>query len=441
MTVVGTFLGSAKSRLLPASVPFRFFVVATVLHAALWVAVLFAAGDFTQFRGGVGPSLAAVHLLTLGVLTMTAIGAAVQLLPVATSRPLAAVWPIKAVFWLLVPGAIALIGGMYAAHAGPMIAGASASTVGLLLFAGLFADNLRRAGSMPVVRAYGWAAFVSLIMLVALGLALSLDTEIGFLADHAGVALAHMILGGFGFMGMLVVGFSHVLIPMFALSSAPKSSMAWAGFAVAAATITFGVAGGLLLGEANLLTAGCLLGVIAASLHLRLMHVTVATGMRKRLGLSLLLVRISWAVLALTPLVGLAALQGWGGPGGPTLFGLVSLGGWLMTFLFGILQRIVPLLASMHVTRPAGGPPLLSELGASAPLTVHAVCHLVAITGLAAAIVLDSATMATRARITASASNRLHPSFAFLSEKTHTGRVVPINSASVLTDMDAECQR
>ena len=246
MTVVGAFLGSAKSRLLPASVPFRFFAAAAVLHVALWVAVLFAAGDFTQFRGGVGPSLAAVHLLTLGVLTMTAIGAAVQLLPVATARPLAAVWPIKAVFWLLVPGAIALIAGMYAAHVGLMIAGAVASTAGLLLFAGLFADNLRRAGSMPMVRAYGWAAFVSLILLVALGLALSLDAEIGFLADHADIALAHMILGAFGFMGMLALGFSHVLIPMFALSSAPKTRMARAGFAVAAATVALGVAGALL---------------------------------------------------------------------------------------------------------------------------------------------------------------------------------------------------
>jgi hypothetical protein len=398
MTVVGMFLGSAKSRLLPASVPFRFFVAAAVLHVVLWVAVLFAAGELTRFRGGVGPSLAAVHLLTLGVLTMTAIGAAVQLLPVATARPLVAVWPIKAVFWLLVPGAIALIVGMYATHVGLMIAGAVASTVGLLLFAGLFVDNLRRAGSMPVVRAYGWGAFVSLVLLVALGLALSLDAEIGFLADHAGVALAHMILGSFGFMGMLALGFSHVLIPMFALSNAPKARMAQGGFAVAVATVMLGVTGAL-LGETMLLTAACVLGVAAVSLHLRLMHVTLATGMRKRLGLSFLLVRISWVLLALTPLVGLATLQGWAGPDGPTLFGLVSLGGWLLTFLLGILQRIVPFLTSMHLTRSTGGPPLLSEIGASAPLTVHAVCHLIAITGLVAAIVLDSTMTAALAAL------------------------------------------
>uniref|UniRef100_Q07M32 Uncharacterized protein n=1 Tax=Rhodopseudomonas palustris (strain BisA53) TaxID=316055 RepID=Q07M32_RHOP5 len=285
MTVAATFLGSAKSRLLPASVPFRFFATAAVLHVALWATLLFAAGDFTQFRGGVGPSLAAVHLLTLGVLTMTAIGAAVQLLPVATARPLAAVWPIKLVFWLLVPGAIALLAGMYAAHGDLIIAGAAASTLGLVLFAGLFADNLRRAKSMPIVRAYGWVAFVSMIMLVALGLALSLDARIGLLADHADLALAHMILGGFGFMGMLAFGFSHVLIPMFALSSTPNPLMARAGFAAATATLVVGVVGAL-FGETTLLAAACVLGCVAAALHLRLMQATLASGMRKRLGLS-----------------------------------------------------------------------------------------------------------------------------------------------------------
>jgi hypothetical protein len=394
--MVGTFLGSAKGRLLPASVPFRFFAAAAVLHIALWVALLFAAGEFAQFRGGIGPSLAAVHLLTIGVLTLTAIGAAVQLLPVATGRPLVAVWPIKLVFWLLVPGAIALIGGMSIADVESMIAGAVACTAGLVLFAGLFADNLRRAGSMPMVRLYGWVAFASLIVLVALGIALSIDSRLGLLANHADAALAHMILGGFGFMGMLVFGFSHVLIPMFALSGSPDTRMARAGFVAATAAVTVGVVGAL-VGSANLLAAACIIGLVAASLHLRLMRSTLATGMRKRLGLSFILVRISWAMLLLTPLVGLAALQGFAGPSGPTLFGLVSLGGWLMTFLLGILQRIVPFLASMHVSRGSGGPPLLSELGASAPLMVHAACHVVAIGGLAAAIIFDSAMVAALA--------------------------------------------
>lgn len=382
------FLGTAKSRLLPASVPFRFFVAATVCHVLLWGAVLFAANDFPRFRGGAGPALAAVHLLTLGVLTFTAVGAAVQLLPVATTRPLAAVWPIRLASWLLIPGAVVLIAGMAAADNAWMIAGASASTLGLLLFGALLADNLRRAGGMPVIRAYGWVAFASLIALVALGLALSLDDRFGFLIDHAAAARAHMILGGFGFMGMLALGFSHVLIPMFALSNAPDQRTAWFGFGAAAAAVALGAIGALRDGLA-LQTAACVVGVVAVGLHLGLMRVALAGGMRKRLGLSFVLIRASWVMLALTPLAALAALQGWAGLGGPTLFGLVALGGWLMTFLLGVLQRIVPFLASMHVSGASGGPPLLTDLGFAAPLKVHAVCHLIAIAALALAIVLD----------------------------------------------------
>lgn len=389
----GAFLTSAKGRLLPASVPFRFFATASVFHVALWAALVAAADELVQFRGGVGPSLGAVHLLTVGVLVMTAVGAALQLLPVATARPIAAIWPAKAGSWLIGPGAVALAVGMYAGNIGVMIGGAFACAAALLLFAWLLAENLLRAGSMPVVRAYGWVALASLLLLLALGLVLSLDDRIGFLHDHGSVALAHMALGVFGFMGMLAFGFSHVLVPMFALSHAPKPRQAWAGFALASVALVVGV-GAALVDWPPALVAACVLALAAALLHVRLMLAVLAGGMRKRLGLSFVLVRISWAFLVLTPPVGLAAAQGWAGPRGPTLFGLVALGGWLMTFLFAILQRILPFLASMHTSRSSGAPLLLSAIGSDRPLTVHAGCHVVAIAGLAAAIVLDNGTVA-----------------------------------------------
>ena len=122
------------------------------------------------------------------------------------------------------------------------------------------------------------------------------------------------------------------------------------------------------------------------------MHRVLVTGMRKRLGLSFVLIRTAWVMLPMTLLVGLAALYGFAGPNGPTLFGFMLIGGWLLTFLLGILQRILPFLASMHATRSAGGaPPLMSELAGSGPLKVHAICHAVALAVLALAIAVDSA--------------------------------------------------
>ncbi len=391
MTLAATFLAGAKSRLLPATIPFRFFAAAAIFHVLMWLVLLTDASQVASFRGGPGPALAAVHLLTLGVLTTTAIGASVQLLPVATRRALVAVWPIKLVFWLTVPGLVALVAGMYAAQMAVLVLATIMTAIGLMVFAALLADNLWRAGSLPVVAAYGWAALTALLLLVGLGLALAFDYGITTLPDHSAAALAHMILGGFGFMGMLALGFSHVLVPMFALAAAPTKRPAFIGFVLAAAAVALGGLGAL-VDSTWMLTSALLIGLCAAGLHLWLMHRVLATGMRKRLGLSFVLIRTAWVMLPMTLLVGLAALYGFAGPNGPTLFGFMLIGGWLLTFLLGILQRILPFLASMHAARSAGGaPPLMSELAGSGPLKVHAICHALALAVLGLAIAVDSA--------------------------------------------------
>jgi hypothetical protein len=360
----------------------------------MWVELIVGAGEAVGFRGGLGPALASVHLLTLGVLTTAAIGASVQLLPVATRRTLHAVWPIKLIFWLTVPGFAALIVGMHAAQTNMLIPASAATAVGLLLFCALLADNLRRAGSLAVVGAYGWAALAMLVLVIALGVVLSFNEEAAFLPDHGAVALAHMILGGFGFMGLLALGFSHVLIPMFALASAPPKHPSYASFAAASTAVILGALGAL-AGSRNLLTLALLCGLAAAGMHLWLMQHVLSTGMRKRLGLSFMLVRAAWIMLPATLLAGLAALYGLAGPTGGTLFGFLLLFGWLLTFLLAILQRIMPFLASMFAPPQAsGGTAIVSELANARSLKVHAICHGLALTLLVAAILLGDATLA-----------------------------------------------
>jgi hypothetical protein len=355
----------------------------------MWLVLAVDADAAAHFAGGLGPPLAAVHLLTLGVLTTTAVGASVQLLPVATRRGLSSVWPIRLVFWLLIPGLTLLTTGMYAVLPTVLLVGAAAISAALLVFGLLLGDNLRRASTLGIVAAYGWASLASLAGLTTLGVALALDYRVGVLPDHAAAALAHLILGGFGFMGLLALGFSHILVPMFALAAAPEKRMSIAGFGLATAGIVLG-ASGALAGGRLLLTTAALAGLGAAALHLWLMARVLASGMRKRLGLSFMLIRSAWLALPIALLVGLLALYGHAGRNGPTLFGFVVLAGWLLTFLMGILQRIVPFLASMHANRGEGGRPmLLSEIAAGWPLKLHAVCHVLAVTGIGVAVAAD----------------------------------------------------
>jgi len=120
------------------------------------------------------------------------------------------------------------------------------------------------------------------------------------------------------------------------------------------------------------------------------MRIAFRTRMRKRLGLSFVIIRTSWVFLILGLLTGLGVLLGVPIPNGTTLFGFLILVGWLLTFLMGILQRIMPFLASMHITGKDGKPPLLSELTAQMPLNIHAVCHLGALAFCAAGIVANA---------------------------------------------------
>ena len=386
MSFVASLLGGAKSRLLPASVPFRFFAATTVFHILMWACMLAAAGEFTSFRGGPGPSLAALHLLTLGVLTTTAIGASAQLLPVATRRTLVAVWPIRLIFWLLVPGLLVLLVGMYAGAISVLIAGSFAVAAALTLFAVLLADNLRRARSLPVVAAYGWVALAALIALAALGVLLGLDYTRALLPDHGSAALAHAILGGYGFMGMLALGLSYVLVPMFALSQAPPAHRGWASFALAAGALACAALAALGVFPGVLRVAAAGFGGVAALLHVQLMREALKSGLRRELGVGFKLVRIAWIAMLASLAVALAWALGVDWPRLPTLFGATLVGGWLLTFLLGILQRIMPFLASMHAMRAQSAPPLLSELAGAGPLKIHAVCHVSAVAAIAAGI-------------------------------------------------------
>ena len=172
MTMRGIALAGATSRLLPASIPFRFFGAAVACHLLAWLALFIGAEDAARFAGGLAWPLAALHLLTLGVLVMTAIGASLQLLPVATRQPLRAVRSAAAIWWLYTPGVGAIALGMGAAIPVLLAAGAAAVTLALLLFAVLLARNLLGARGMPVVVAHGWAGLGCLAVVLATALSL-----------------------------------------------------------------------------------------------------------------------------------------------------------------------------------------------------------------------------------------------------------------------------
>lgn len=425
------FLAGAGSRLLPASVPFRFFGAAVAFHVVAWVAAMAGAQALPSFAGGLGWPLASLHAVTLGVLAMTTIGASLQLFPVATRRPIAHGGLAKAIFWTYVPGVAAIVAGMGVPSIALLGAGAVAVACALVAFVVLFAHNLSGAKGMPLVVAHGAAAALSLAATLATALAIVAGYVLAAPIPRPTIIALHVVLAGYGFMGMLALGLSYVLVPMFALAKTPDARRGWTSFVLACGALALAAvaACGVLPGVLGVAAAG--LGVIAAIVHVQLMHEALAGGMRRELGIGFRLARLAWgALVASLALALLLALElPW--PRLATLFGVTLIGGWLLSFVLGIMQRIVPFLASMHAARGRRRPPTPSSLTAEPPLRWHWRLHVAALATLCGAILADSAALAITATVLGAAGALCYAAFFVTAVWRMTrDRLTPINEES-----------
>jgi hypothetical protein len=396
------FLGGAIGRLLPPSVPFRYFAAAAVFHLLAWLALLAGAERVARFRGGLGWPLAALHLVTLGVLVMTALGASMQLFPVATRQPLRSTRAPVVVWWLYTPGVALATLGIGIASATVLATGAALVALALVVYAVVLGRNLLGARGMPVVVAYGWAAWASLA--IALVAALSLACGYAgapFLARDTALAL-HVPFAAYGFLGMLALGLAHVVVPMFALSPATDERVALVSFGLALAALVLTAAAAFTL-SAPVRIAAIALAIVAVTLHLRSMQAAIRTGMRRDLGRGFRLVRVGWSMLVVNLFVALAVYAGVPFDALATLYGFTLIAGWLLTYALGMLHRIVPFLASMHAARGSHRPPTPSSLAAGRAPALHGMAHLAALVLLALAIVVDSAWLVRAAALVGAA--------------------------------------
>ena len=391
MTVASaSFLRDARGRLLPPSIPFRYFGSAVVYHVLAWVALFAGARDVPRFTGGLGWPLAALHLVTLGVLVMVALGASAQILPVATRGGAGSTRLPALVWWIYTPGVGLLALGMGLAALPLLAAGAAAVVLALAAFAGLLARNLAGGRGMPTVLAHGWSSLACLGVALAGALAL-VGLYLGRpLAPYAAARAVHAVFATYGFMGLLAAGLSYIVVPMFALGPPPPDREGLASCILALVALLLAGASAGSAQPSLLGAAAAAAGLAAFTLYVHCMHITLRDGMRRRLGRSFALVRVAWACLGASLVTGLGLALEVPVAGLATLFGLLVAGGWLLTFALGILQRIVPFLASMHAARGKGLPPAPSALTAADPLALHYRAHLGALALLAAAIVSDS---------------------------------------------------
>lgn len=340
----------------PILVPLRFFLSAPLFALLAALLALWYGPSLLDSRWQPAV-LALTHLMTLGFLGMAMAGAMMQMLPVLAGSPVAhPVGVARAVHLLLVPGILALVAGFLLGTPWPIRLGMALLGSGFLVFAGAAGLSLWRAPSgNPSVVGMRFAV-AGLVATVALGLTLASNySGEWWLIYRVQVTNLHLTWGLLGWVGLLVIGVSYQVVPMFQLTPAyPKPLARW-------------LAGGLfvllLLWSATLLLpeekaqeqAVLAVGLLAAAGYALFAAVTLRLQLRRRRkqsDVTLLFWRFGMVCLLLSLALGVA------GQLSPALEKTQG-DNWMLAFLFiagfavsavnGMMYKIVPFLIWFHL--------------------------------------------------------------------------------------------
>ncbi|MCP4994875.1 MAG: hypothetical protein GY934_13990 [Gammaproteobacteria bacterium] len=200
----------------PISVPFRFFLTAPVFGVLAALLIIFSGPEMLLSRW-MPRVLGLTHLLTLGFLTMVMFGAMMQMLPVLAGSPLPQVKRVgPVVHLLLLAGTLLLVAG-FVFNVKIWLAGSLVLLgVSVLLFLSAAAVALWRI-KYPTPTTIGMLlALIALAVTLILGLMMGMG-HIGkpFFSGLYQLTDLHVAWSLLGWVGLLVVGVSYQVVPMF----------------------------------------------------------------------------------------------------------------------------------------------------------------------------------------------------------------------------------
>ncbi len=379
----------------PFSVPLRFFMTAPLVPL-LAAAVLAWHGPAALASRWTPALLAVTHLFTLGFLAMVMLGALMQLLPVLAGSPLARPTRVGGVVHLLlVLGTLSLSFGFLGAQttllrAAPVLLGS-----GCAVFVAAAGVSLARASSDNPAVTPMRLALLGLALTVALGivLGLRLSGSAGGVAGGAWTA-AHLGWGLIGWVSSLIIGVAYQVVPMFQLTPAyPAWLMRGLPWFVFIALLAWSLCA--VLTTQNAFFAGAA-GVLSIFLGLGLAVFALATlwlqhKRRRRLpDATLYFWRL--AMLSLLACVALPLLASAGfanGPRVPLLLGAWMIVGFASSAIHGMLYKIVPFLAWLHLHETHGvhyGLPSMKEILPDARTLPHFWIHGIALLLISVAV-------------------------------------------------------
>lgn len=289
--------------------------------------------------------LALVHLATLGWLTMTIMGASLQLVPVMTVAPLRATRLLHWQYPLYTGGVILLLSGFWWMHPWLLAAGGIVIILAVLHYVIVLGITLLHATTRPLTLRYVAASLLYLCFVVGLGLTAALNLQFGFLGTGADqLLLIHLTLGVLGWLSSLLIGVSYTLARMFALAHGHGDRLGRIIFVLLQGSIA-GLALGFLFTWPVLTLLGG--GVLIAAAWLFAYDFSQMMRTRRRKLLDVTQYHSMAAVVYLSlvmPCAVAAVILGWQQPTVFAALGLAALVGWLGQSITGYLYKIVPFL-------------------------------------------------------------------------------------------------
>jgi hypothetical protein len=320
-------------------------------HLCLLVAALTLALDPRSVAGFFyhPKMLAVVHLVTLGWISSSILGALYLVLPMAFRVPLKKSRLDGWIFWLYVIGMLGMVSHFWIDAPSGMIWSAGTAVLGLILAAVRFLPTLARSPVPAAVKLHLWFAFANIIVAGLLGVTVGLNKFFPFLPGGplSGV-LAHAHLAILGWATLVVMAAGYRLIPMLLPAVVPRGRGVWAS-AILTEVGTLTVATSFLL-ESSWLLIGAV--VCAAGLATFVSQVIwmrrnprPAPAARLSPDLGVLQVMQAIAYLGLATVMGMALVAG--PPGVWKLriamaYGVALLLGFLSQIVVGVGSRIVP---------------------------------------------------------------------------------------------------
>jgi hypothetical protein len=368
----------------PAALSLRFFLSAP-LFALLAGAILLWEGD-GAFASRWSPAvLAATHLLTLGVLTMTICGALLQLLPVVAGAPIArAARGARAMHALLCIGTLLLAGAfwrsaprLFALALPPLVL----ALAWLLAAFGAAVWRVPPPAAAPMIAAVRMA-LAALAPTLAAGAAMAAALAWTLPLPLLALTDLHAMWGLLGWVGLLLAGVAWQVIPMFQVTPlyppALTRTLAILVPVLLAACSVAQLAGHPLAASLRAFLFG------AFALFASVTLVLLARRKRPAPDSTTLFWRLSMASL-------LACAPAWYAPIGATaqalLLGVLFMLGFAASAVNGMLYKIVPFLLWHHWQEQGFGRPVpgIRHVIPEARARAHFGCHAAAVALLALA--------------------------------------------------------